>query len=145
MLKEVFLSNACIFNLTGAGKKEIFQQMADKLYIEGRITDREEFIQALLKRENEGPTGMGNEVAIPHGKSSCVTAPTVIFGRHPEGIAYESLDDMPIKYLFMIAVPEETADTHLKILATLARKLMHQDFIDHIKKAESGSDIEALL
>lgn len=145
MLKEVFLSDACMFNLTGSDKKDVFEQMSEQLYAEGRISDKNEFIQALLKRESEGPTGMGNEVAIPHGKSSCVTAPTVIFGRHPKGIAYESLDDMPIKYFFMIAVPETTADTHLKILATLARKLMHQDFIDHIKNAESGSDIEALL
>lgn len=145
MLKEVFLSNACLFHLTGAEKKDIFEQMADQLYAEGRITDKEVFIQALLKREHEGPTGMGNEVAIPHGKSSCVTAPTVIFGRHPQGVAYESLDDLPVKYLFMIAVPETTADTHLKILATLARKLMHPDFIEHIKQAESGSDIAALL
>jgi len=145
MLKDVFLADVCLFNLTGDTKNDVFRQMGEALQKSGRITSREQFLTALLKREAEGPTGMGNEVAIPHGKSSCVLAPTVIFGRHRQGIPYESLDDLPVKYFFMIAVPETTANEHLKILSSLARKLIHQDFIDSVKKAESGNEIAALL
>jgi fructose-specific phosphotransferase system IIA component len=145
MLKEVFLSNACIFDLKGSTKEEVFSEMSESLLKAGRINDKDQFIKALLKREAEGPTGMGDGIAIPHGKSSCVQTPTVIFGRHQEGVSYESLDDLPIKYLFMIAVPETTSNEHLKILSSLARKLMHQDFVDSVKKAESGTEIEALL
>ena len=145
MLKDVFIADACIFDLQGTTKKEVFMQMSEMLKKHNRINNQEQFVEALMKRETEGPTGMGNEVAIPHGKSSCVQAPTVIFGRHKQGISYESLDSLPIKYLFMIAVPETTADEHLKILSMLARKLMHDDFISNIKKAESGSEIVSLL
>ncbi len=145
MLKDVFLTKACMFDLTGTTKVEVFAQMSSQLQTCNRIDDSEQFVKALLEREAHGPTGMGDEVAIPHGKSACVLAPTVIFGRHRTGISYESLDDLPIKYLFMIAVPENTGDEHLKILSSLARKLMHDDFINGIKQAETGAEIEALL
>lgn len=145
MLKDVFIADACIFDLQGTTKQEVFMQMSEMLKKHNRINNQNQFAETLMKRESEGPTGMGNEVAIPHGKSSCVQAPTVVFGRHKQGISYESLDDLPIKYFFMIAVPETTANEHLKILSMLARKLMHDEFISSIKEAESGYEIEALL
>lgn len=145
MVREVFLEDSCIFDLQGTSKDEVYTQMCAKLLDAGRITDAEAFKKALYVREEQGPTGLGDGIAIPHGKSSCVQSATVILGVHKQGIKYESLDDQPVSIFFMIAVPESSNDEHLSILASLCRKMVHREFIEGIKTAETGAEVAALL
>lgn len=148
MLRDVFLPGACLFDVQAASKDELFDLMCQALLENGRIRDKAEFMAALHKREKDGPTGMGDGVAIPHGKSDCVVAPSLLFARTAQGVPYESMDDQPVRYVFMIAANNasgESANEHLKILSSLARKLVHPEFVEKIKNSNSGEDIAALL
>ncbi len=86
-------------------------------------------------------TGVGNGVAIPHGKSPSVKEPSLVFARSDKGVDFASFDDKPAKLFFMIAVPEESSDEHLKVLAQLSRKLMHEDFRNYLLNVNSKEEV----
>ncbi len=109
------------------------------------ITDSEEVYKKALNREEKGTTGVGKGVAIPHVKSSAVKKPTVAFGRSQDGIDYGSMDEKPTHLFFLIVVPEESHDQHLKLLAQLSRKLIHDDFRESLMKAKKPEDIIDIL
>jgi len=140
-LKDVFFKNGFIFDLKGNNKMEVFDEMIELLYTDKRINDKEAFKKTLLKREEEGPTGIGNGIAIPHGKSSAVNTPTIVYGYKESGLDYESLDDTAINMVFMIAVPEGSNNDHLKILSQLARSLVHDEVIEGIRNAKTAEEV----
>lgn len=145
MIKEVMLTEGIDLNLNVKNKIDLFNKMANILFKHNKIDNVDEFVKALNERESQGCTGMGNGIAIPHGKSNCVKEPTVLYCKLEDSIEYESLDDEPIKIIFMIAIPQDSNDTHLKIISQLARKLMHAEFIDNLINANSGEEILAQL
>ncbi|WP_159061042.1 PTS sugar transporter subunit IIA, partial [Streptomyces hygroscopicus] len=94
-------------------------------------------------REEQGTTGLGEEIAIPHAKTDAVTAPVVGFARSPEGIEWGAPDGTKARLVFMIAVPEAAAgDEHLRILARLSRTLMAAEFRERLLGA---ADVGAIL
>lgn len=145
MIKDVLLLDGIQFNLEVKDKKECFEKMADIFYEHGKITSKEDYLKALYHREKEGVTGMGNGLAIPHGLSKCVKEPTVLFCRLSHTIPYESMDGKGVNKVFMIAVPETSGQEHLKIIAMLARKMMHQEFVDQLDKINSTDELLELL
>jgi fructose-specific phosphotransferase system IIA component len=115
--------------------------MVDHAASLGLVRDTDAAVAAVLKREQEGTTGFGRGIAIPHGKSSVVAAPAVLFGRLTQPVDWKAMDGQPVHTLFLILVPEESHTDHLQILAKLARKLMHDEFLE---KVQSLSDAEAV-
>ncbi|MFP4020676.1 MAG: PTS sugar transporter subunit IIA, partial [Halanaerobium sp.] len=109
------------------------------------ITDKEEVIKKAMEREAKGTTGVGKGVAIPHVKSDAVKRPAVAFGRSDAGIDYGSMDEKPSHLFFLITVPEESHDEHLKLLAQLSRNLVHDDFRDSLLKAEDAEEVMSIL
>lgn len=79
-------------------------------------------------------------IAIPHGKSSAVKEASIVFGRSNKGIDYDSMDGKPAHLFFLIAVPEESSDLHLRALSEISRKLMHNDVREQLFKAETFED-----
>ncbi|MEH7013732.1 PTS fructose transporter subunit IIABC [Neobacillus niacini] len=133
-------------NLTGASRDDIIDELIAKFDATGALSSKEAFKQAILKREAESSTGLGMNIAIPHGKSSGVKKPTVAFGIKREGVDWKSLDGTSAKLIFMIAVPEQAAgDAHLKILQMLSRKLMDDSFREQLLKVTSKEEAFALL
>jgi PTS system fructose-specific IIC component len=126
-------------------KTELFKELSDLLAKDGLLRDQEAYLQALRKREEEGTTGIGDGVAIPHGRSSAVVRPALALGLSREGIAYDSLDGRPVHIVFMIAVPEEANDEHLRVLALLSRLLMNEEVREGLLQAQSARDVLALL
>ncbi|MEU0179393.1 PTS fructose transporter subunit IIABC [Streptomyces massasporeus] len=128
----------------GAGDKEsAIRQMSELLARTGRVADVEELVACALRREAQGTTGLGDDIAIPHAKTDAVTEPVVGFARSAEGVEWGSLDGTKAKLVFMIAVPEAAAgDEHLRILALLSRKLMDVGFRERLLAA---SDADTLL
>ena len=145
MIKDVILKEGIDLNLQVESKSDLFYKMATVLYENNKIDNIDSFVTTLNNREKEGCTGMGSGIAIPHGKSTVVKEPTVLFSRLSKGIEYESLDDEPVNMIFMIAVPENSNNTHLKMISELARKLMHKEFIQSLLSATSRDDIINLL
>ncbi|KUN21570.1 PTS fructose transporter subunit IIC [Streptomyces antibioticus] len=131
----------------GAGDKEAaIREMAGLLARSGHVADVDELVASALRREEQGTTGLGEEIAIPHAKTDAVTAPVVGFARSAEGIEWGSLDGTRAKLVFMIAVPEAAAgDEHLRILALLSRKLMDTGFRERLSAAADEAAVLGVL
>lgn len=145
MIDALFTPNLFIPNLSATTKAEAIAEMVAKLDQEGLLLDKAAYHQAVLAREAEYSTGIGMGVAIPHGKSSGVKTPGLVFARSEAGVDFEAMDDKPSYLLFLVAVPEDSADTHLKVLSSLSRKLMHQDVREALMKAETYDAIIQIL
>lgn len=132
--------------LDADGKEAAIREMAGLLARSGRVADVDELVATALRREAQGTTGLGEEIAIPHAKTDAVTAPVVGFARSLEGIEWGSLDGTRAKLVFMIAVPEAASgDEHLRILALLSRKLMDTGFRERLMTAADESAVLAVL
>ncbi|MGP3989364.1 fructose-specific PTS transporter subunit EIIC [Streptomyces sp. 3N207] len=122
--------------LSAVDKDAGIREMAALLERSGKVADSAALVQAALAREEQGTTGLGEEIAIPHAKTDAVTAPVVGFARSAEGIEWGALDGTKARLVFMIAVPEAAAgDEHLRILALLSRKLMDPAFRTRLLEA----------
>ncbi|MGW7282885.1 fructose-specific PTS transporter subunit EIIC [Streptomyces sp. NPDC054844] len=132
--------------LDALDKEAAIREMASLLAATGKVADVEELVQTALRREEQGTTGLGEEIAIPHAKTDAVTAPIVGFARAADGIEWGSLDGTEAKLVFMISVPEAAAgDEHLRILALLSRKLMDPDFRARLQTAQDEAAILRVL
>ncbi|WP_182201484.1 PTS fructose transporter subunit IIABC [Paraliobacillus salinarum] len=132
--------------LKADSRDDIIDEMIEKLDENGAVTSKRSFKQAILAREEESSTGIGMNVAIPHGKSDAVTKPRVVFGIKSEGVDWYSLDGSMAKLIFMIAVPKHAeGDAHLKILQMLSRKLMDDAFRDKLLDVRSKEEAYELL
>ncbi|MFF7643817.1 fructose-specific PTS transporter subunit EIIC [Streptomyces canus] len=119
--------------LDARDKEAAVREMAQLLARSGKVADVDELVAAALRREAQGTTGLGEEIAIPHAKTDAVTAPVVGFARSAEGVEWGSLDGTKARLVFMISVPEAAAgDEHLRILALLSRKLMDPGFRERL-------------
>ncbi|GGO56298.1 fructose-specific PTS transporter subunit EIIC [Streptomyces lasiicapitis] len=127
-------------------KEAAIREMAGLLARTGKVGDVEELVRTALRREAQGTTGLGEEIAIPHAKTDAVTAPVVGFARSAEGIEWGSMDGTKAKLIFMISVPEAAAgDEHLRILALLSRKLMDVGFRERLVAAPDEAAILEVL
>ncbi|MFC0052941.1 fructose-specific PTS transporter subunit EIIC [Streptomyces actinomycinicus] len=132
--------------LGAVAKEAAIREMAELLARSGRVADAEELVAAALRREEQGTTGLGEEIAIPHAKTDAVTAPVVGFARSAEGVEWGSPDGTKARLIFMIAVPEAAAgDEHLRILSLLSRKLMDAGFRERLRAARDERAVLSVL
>ncbi|MGW4871304.1 fructose-specific PTS transporter subunit EIIC [Streptomyces chartreusis] len=132
--------------LGAADKEAAIREMAELLERTGKVVDPEELVATALRREAQGTTGLGEEIAIPHAKTDAVSAPVVGFARSAEGVEWGSPDGTKARLVFMIAVPEAAAgDEHLRILALLSRKLMNAEFRARLLAAPDESAVLGVL
>ncbi|WP_215141298.1 PTS fructose transporter subunit IIABC [Exiguobacterium qingdaonense] len=127
-------------NLSASSKREVIEELVDVLDRAGKLSDRNGYRDAILKRESESTTGLGEGIAIPHAKTSAVKTPAIAFGRS-EGVDYEALDGQPSRLFFMIAAGEHANNEHLETLSKLSVYLMDPDFQDRLYAADSESDV----
>lgn len=133
-------------NLTGATRDDIIDEMIQKLNHVGALHSKAEFKQAIMNREHESTTGIGMNIAIPHGKSDSVKKPSVVFGIKKSGVDWKSLDGTEAKLIFMIAVPKESeGNEHLKILQMLSRKLMDDSYRERLLSVQTKEEAYKLL
>ncbi|MDQ1070105.1 fructose-specific PTS transporter subunit EIIC [Streptomyces canus] len=132
--------------LEARDKEAAIREMAELLARTGKVADLDELVATALRREEQGTTGLGEEIAIPHAKTDAVTRPVVGFARSAEGVEWGSLDGTKARLVFMISVPEAAAgDEHLRILALLSRKLMDPGFRERLIAApDEGAVLEVL-
>ncbi|MCF1598874.1 fructose-specific PTS transporter subunit EIIC [Streptomyces muensis] len=132
--------------LRAQDKESAIREMGELLARTGKVADVDELVATALRREAQGTTGLGEEIAIPHAKTAAVTAPVVGFARSAEGVEWGSLDGTKARLVFMIAVPEAAAgDEHLRILALLSRKLMDAGFRERLLSAADESTVLGIL
>lgn len=109
------------------------------------LNDLEEFKRKVYLREEQGSTGVGEGVAIPHGKSKAVNKPGLAAITIPEGVEFDSLDGNPVNLLFLIAAPDTDSNVHLQILARLSKMLMDENFISSLVKAKSKEEFLEII
>lgn len=133
-------------NLAGETRDDIIDEMIGKLNAVGALHSDSEFKQAIMSREAESSTGIGMNIAIPHGKSNAVKKPSVVFGIKQSGVDWKSLDGTDAKLIFMIAVPKESeGNEHLKILQMLSRKLMDDSYRERLISVQTKEEAHKLL
>lgn len=129
-------------NLHGkaSSKEEAIIQLVDLMVENENISDKEAYKQAVLKREEEGTTGIGEGIAIPHGKTSAVEKPGLAAMIIPDGVDFKSLDGSPAKLLFLIAAPNTKDNVHLDVLSRLSTLLMDAEFRQALYDAKTPKE-----
>ncbi len=127
-------------NVNAKDKNDIINKMTKLMLKTGRITDLNAYTELVLKREEEGSTGVGEGIAIPHGKGDCVTEPGLVAMVVPNGVEYDALDGKPVNLLFMIAAPNTSDNVHLDVLSRLSTMLMDTEFKNKLISAKSKTE-----
>ncbi len=132
-------------NLVGETKDEVLKELATVLLQNHYITDVDGFMADVYAREEEGQTGIGNYIAIPHGKSPYVDRIGVAIGVTENEIPWESLDGKGVKGIILFAVGDdnEGAQEHLKLLSLFARKLGNDEVIEQLIQAKDADEVVA--
>jgi fructose-specific phosphotransferase system IIA component len=142
-IQDLLSASRVKFNLQSSTKKAVINELIDVLDADGKLSNKESYTAAVLHRETEFSTGIGMGIAIPHAKDSGVKEAALTLGISKQGVDYESLDGTPAHLLFLIAVPADSNDVHLKVLSYISRKLMHQEVRDNLLSAKTYDDVLA--
>lgn len=141
-ITDLLATNLMIFDLQQTTKKGVLDEMIQKLYAEGYISSVSEFAEQIFDRERQTSTGLGDGIAIPHGKSNVVNQAVVLFAKSTKGVPFDSLDGQLVHLFFMIAAPEGANNTHLEALASLSRQLVHPEVIEHLSNASTPEEVQ---
>lgn len=142
-VKDILDKKVIDLNMAAENKESAIRYLSGLLYEAGYITDIDGYVKDVFVRESEGITGIGNHVAIPHGKSDYVKEVGIAIGKTKEMIPWESYDEQPIHYIFLFAVPSdnENAMVHLKLLSELAGKLGNEETMKKLESCNDFADI----
>jgi fructose PTS system EIIBC or EIIC component len=135
------LSEACIeLNGQAADKKDVLNQMVDLMAKGGAIRDVEKYRAGVFAREEEGNTGTGEGIAIPHCKSDAVSKPALAAMVIKNGVDFQAIDDEPVKLIFLIAAPNTKDNVHLEVLSSLSVLLLDEDFSKNLINATTKEE-----
>ncbi len=137
--------NGVLVGASAQSKEDIIDQAIDIMHKKGNISDVQAYKKAIMAREEEGTTGVGMAVAIPHGKGDFVTSAGLVAMTIPNGVDYDSLDGEPVKLLFMIAAPNTKDNVHLDVLAKLSGFLVDEELIEILINAKSSEEFLSIL
>ena len=126
-------------------KKETIRAMADLMEKSGKISDKNAYVEGLIKREEESTTGIGEGIAIPHGKCDAVEKPGLAAMVIPGGVDFDSLDGEQVTLLFLIAAPNTEDNVHLDVLSKLSMMLMDEDFTKSLRAAKTPEEFLAII
>ena len=134
-------------SLTGTPKtkSEALDQIIDLMVKSGKINDREAYRAQVYEREEESTTGIGEGIAIPHGKCDAVTKPGLAAMVIKDGVEFDSLDGQPVSLMFLIAAPNTKDNVHLDVLSKLSVLLMDEGFADDLRNARSVEDFLSIV
>ena len=136
-IRDLLAAESINLNGTPAGKTEALNQCIDLMAKSGKIADVEKYRKGVFAREEEGTTGIGMGIAIPHCKSNAVTEACLAAMVVKDGVDFESLDGTPAKIIFLIAAPNTEDNVHLQVLSKLSVMLMDEQFTNSLINAGS--------
>ncbi len=144
-IRDLLQDSLIIEDITAQDKMGVFREFARLLKSKGKIDSEEELIQVLTERETLGSTGVGDGVAIPHGKLHSIPEIIVAFGRSRRGVDFQSLDAKPVFLFFLLVTPNDKPGEHLKALARISRILKNPALRAELIQAPRRQDIQRLL
>ncbi|MCQ6277764.1 PTS fructose transporter subunit IIABC [Bacillus sp. EB600] len=144
-ITELLTKKTILLDIEGNQKETAIDQLVGILYKAGKITNKAEFKAAILKREEQSTTGIGEGIAIPHAKVTAVKEAAIAFGKSASGVDFQSLDGQPAHLFFMIAAPEGANNTHLEALARLSGMLMNGEVGKKLLNARSVDEVISII
>jgi nitrogen PTS system EIIA component len=144
-ISELLDDGLIIEDLGARTKQEVLVEFADLLFNAGAVGDRDALVKVLAAREGLGSTGIGDGVAIPHGKVKGLKNMVAAFGRSLRGVDFDSLDGEPARLFFLLLAPEDAPGEHLKALARVSRLMKNAELRSRIMKAAGRDDILRLI
>jgi len=137
-MRDALKESCVIADLKGVTKNEVLTEMASALKEAGFISNVEGAVNVILERERLGSTGIGDGIAIPHGKMKGIDHILCAFGRSMQGVDFEAVDGKPVHILFLLLAPEDSAGLHIQMLSRISRILRDPSFRKHL--AEQGKE-----
>jgi mannitol/fructose-specific phosphotransferase system IIA component (Ntr-type) len=127
--------------LESEDKEEAIEELLDVLVRAGKITDRDAALNAIHNRENKQTTGIGNGVAVPHGKDNSISALVCAVGVSPDGIDFDSIDGKPVHAVFLLLAQADNPGPHLAALAEIARIVEFPTMRSALFKARTPAEV----
>ena len=140
-IMDILLTDAVILELESTGKSEVLAELSEAAARAEASLDADRLLQVLLDRENLQSTGIGDGVAIPHGKMPGLARLVASFARSRPGVDFQSIDGQPTHLFFLLVVPEHSGGQYLKALARISRFFRDAAFRDRLATAESLEDV----
>lgn len=144
-IRELIEMNCIVDELKSRTKREVLYELSGPVADNLPKGDTDAIVAVLLEREKLGSTGIGEGVAIPHGKLQNLDRLVVSFGRSFDGVEFEALDGKPVNIFFLLLAPDNSAGRHLKALAKISRMLKDVDFRRELMEAGSKERLYSLI
>ncbi|HMM14710.1 MAG: PTS IIA-like nitrogen regulatory protein PtsN [Parvibaculum sp.] len=143
-LEDLVSPEGVIAHLKVTSKKQALQELAQRAAALTGVSERTVF-ETLLERERLGSTGVGQGIAIPHGKLSQLTRLHGLFARLDTPVDFDSVDDQPVDLIFLLLAPESAGADHLKALARISRLLRNQAVVEKLRASDDPAALFAIL
>ena len=144
-LLDILSPESTIVDLKVETKEEIIAELVNSLHLGDAINDKDKVLQAVLEREKIMSTGIGDGIAIPHGKSDAVVKLVAALGTQKRGVDFEALDGEPAYVFFLLVSPANVSGPHIKALARISRLLKNDDFKKRLIAASSSEEIISVI
>jgi len=144
-LTEIFNQQLIISNLKAHDKKGALEELSQIITEQNPSLNKRAVLQVLLERERLGSTGIGDGIALPHGKLAELSNLLISFGRSVDGLDFDSIDEQPAYLFFLLLAPENSAGMHLTALAKISRMLKDGNFRQRLMGAKSREEIYKVI
>jgi len=144
-ISEIIPGGAIKTAMEASEKEEAFEELVDLLVECGGISDREAALGAIRRREQMGSTGIGDGVAIPHGKDATITELIGALGISRNGIEYGGVDGKPVRVVFLLLARTDNPGPHIQALAQIAQLIQASGFMDRIQKAADTKEVLEII
>jgi PTS system nitrogen regulatory IIA component len=144
-IRDILKPECIIEDMRAENKRDALAELSARIRQIQSNCDSDAMLKVLLEREKLGSTGIGEGIAIPHGKIKGLDDMVISFGRSRNGIDFEALDNRPAHLFFLLLAPEESAGKHLKALAKISRMLKDKTFRKMLMDAKSGADLYRMI
>ncbi|HCV41915.1 MAG TPA: PTS sugar transporter subunit IIA [Bacteroidetes bacterium] len=138
---DILSEDMVITNLEGDSKNDIIESMIDLVSRSPKVLDKEKVREAILEREEIMSTGVGNGFAIPHGKTDAVSDIVAAFAVTAEPIDYQSLDEKPVRLVFLLVGKDNMVGPHIKLLSRISRLMNKEEFRNQLLELKTPREI----
>ena len=140
-ISDILTEQLVVMGLEGSSKEEIIDAMIDLVSTSSKVIDKERVRQAILEREKIMSTGVGNGFAIPHGKTDAVSDIVAAFAVTEKPIDYQSLDEKPVRLVFLLVGKDNMVGPHIKLLSRISRLMNKEDFRKRLLELKTSREI----
>ena len=144
-ISDILEEKLIVTNLSGNSKEDIINALVDLVSQSPKVRDKEKVRAAIFEREKIMSTGVGNGFAIPHGKTDSVSDIVAAFGITAQPISYQSLDEKPVRLVFLLVGKDNLVGPHIKLLSRISRLMNKEEFRNKLLEMQTPKDVLAIF